>query len=233
MFWRIADFSKFYLANALKQPGLSFFEKIFNLKRLQQGWQRCVGQAKGFFAPAIAAMLARKEPIRDSEKIETIIALIRTEILSFISELKGLTEVESRYLLKEIADIEVISSYPSQYFNDTILEQLYASAEVLDGQYYESVLKLENYRSRIYGQRISQSVAETRWSTYLDESFDKSIYSDSKHFIFVQPTELQYPYYNSQLPDYVNFAGLGSRISLLYGLALNYKVSCLTLRTLF
>lgn len=230
LFWRIADFSKFYIADSLKQPGLRFYEKVYGLMRLQQGWQRCVGQGKTYFSTALAAVMARKEPI---DNVQFIIDAVRGEALKLISRFTAVNDDDKNALLKEVSAIEVLANYPSEYFDDSALEKLYQSASVIKGNYFETVLKLEHFRSTTYGQRISKTVKETRWSSYLDESFDKSIYSNSKSFIFMHPTDLQYPHYHAYLPDYINFARLGSKIASQYGIAINYIVSQFLLRVHF
>lgn len=184
-----------------------------------------MGQAKKYFAPALAAMVARDEKIQNIDQIKIIIDLVRNESLLAISESEEIKTDDKKKLLKDVSDIDVLYDYPSEYYNDTILEDLYKSADVVDGNYYESVLKLEHFLSQNYGQRILKTVEETQWSSYLDENFEKSTYSDSKSFIFIHPAELQYPYFDKHLPDYVNFGGLGSRVGILYGIAINYKVS--------
>lgn len=223
----MTDYSKHYLMNDLKLPALKFFEKVYGVFRLQQGWQRCIGQAKLFFAPAFAAAFAREDDIKGYEKVTAIVESLRFEALELVGRsLRDISSSEKNKLLKEISLIRIKYEYPPEYFNDTALNEFFETTEVVDGKYYETVLKLEFFKNQVNKKKIFKNVFDTTKSFYsdLDGTFDTSAFSISKNSISIHPTELQYPYFDIKLPDYVNFAGLGSRIGLLLGFAIHSKM---------
>jgi predicted metalloendopeptidase len=227
LFWRIADFSKGFLSTSIRQPGLKFAEVLHGIIKLPQLWKRCVKLTKIYFIPITSAMIARIEPFHEFDKIEKIIGAIRGEMLLLIENSSKIEDSMKESLLEKLGKTEVLAQYPSEYFNDTFLEKFYEPAEVTEGKYFESILKLEHFKIQIIKERILKTVNESKWSLYfdLDEPFQASSHLPSKNIIFLHPDDLLYPSYNHLLPDFVNFAGLGARLAILYGFAINYEVN--------
>ena len=203
---------------------LKFAEVVHGLIRLEQHWKRCANHIQGFFDIAVAAMLARSEKIDKSLKdAKSLAQSVELEVEGLVNQLNIENDEKSK-ILDELKVVELLTGYPKEYFNDSVLENHYRDLKIYDGEFMKSVFEIETFLSRRYGERILTPVKETVWQSLIEGESSDSYYSYTKNFIFIHPKHLKKPFFSADLPSYINYAGLGCTVSFFYGLAMHSKV---------
>jgi predicted metalloendopeptidase len=227
LFWRVVDGSKFFLSEAFKAPAFEFYEKIYGRQRYEQRWKRCVSRTKSLLSVSVNAMLAKKEGL-DQNKVAArkLIKKIQQQATIMIHQFT-LPILLKNEVLQLVNNVQTVSGYPKEYYNDSELEKYYKDLEVVDGKYFETVLKLKKFSRKSNGHRLLTPIKETEWQ-YLDD--DTSFFDDSLNLLYVHSNDLKSPTFDSDLPNYVNYAGLGWRVSNYLAISIISKVSFEKLR---
>lgn len=170
-------------------------------------------------------MLARSENSDESQRKEAniLIASVTQQVEGLINQMP-IPDEPKKKLAEKMTSIEVLAGYPQEFFDDTSMENYYKDLEIHDKKFFETVFSAEKFLNKKYGERISKSIRETQWQSFLDHSFDKSSYYRSKSLIYIQQKDLKSPIFNANLPSYVNFARLGWQVANLYGTAIVFEV---------
>lgn len=222
LFWRSADLVKTYMAQQVSEAGLKFYGKVFGIYRLEQRWKRCLGFAKRLFSVAFSALNARNVEIRTNEDTDLIIKLVKAETLKYVSSLEA--SEERTELMRRISSTKVLAGAPHEFLNDEVVDKYYKDAEIVDGEVFTNILKMEHFIKRKIGQRLFKPVAENLWNSHVDNFFDTTYYSLDKKFIFLGSSEFLSPYYDPELPQYIRFAGIGYEVANYFAFALENEV---------
>lgn len=222
-FWRVAEYSKFFLSVKYKGPALKLHEVLYGRQSAEQQWKRCVSQLKRLFGIATTAMVARQENEQNRNEINRIIDSVKHQVVKTLKNIP-MNPDESKNLVDKISSIAVFAGYSDEFFDDEALENYYSELEIYDGEFFKTAMKLESYLMNRYGNRILKPIADTRWQTFNGNSFQKSFYSSGKGTIYIHPNDLKSPVYNADWPIYINYARLGWQVSNLYGIAVSFEV---------
>lgn len=209
LFWKICDTSKTYMSDRMNEPGLRFYSKVFRLIRINQRWKRCVSSSQSLFSVAFASLIARNSKIRTNQETEEILSLVKEESLNYVRSALNISETDSIDLTRRLANTHVLVGPRKEFFNDEILEEYYKEADVVEGENFRNILKMEHFVKKKVGERLFKSVAETIWQSHVDNFFGSTFYSLDKKYIYFGSSELRSPYYDANLPSYLNFAGFG------------------------
>lgn len=209
LFWKISDVSKTYMSDKINEPGLTFYTKVFSLTRIEQRWKRCVSTSKRLFSVAFAALFARNSETRANNETEAILDFVKGESLKYVRSALNISEKDSVELTSRLAKTHVLVGPRKEFFIDDIIEDYYKEANVVAGENFGNILKMEYFVKKKIGDRLFKSVAETIWQSHVDNYFETTFYSLDKKYIFFGSSELKNPYYDSDLPHYMNFAGFG------------------------
>lgn len=223
--WRIAEKYKSFLANRLYAPGLEFFEEVFQVLRIAEGWKRCVHFTKKYFSTALGALLARTNRTRVDKDVEAFMKLVKDETLKYVETKLNISEAESKEFGRRLESTEIIFKPPQQFFDDSSLENYYRNLTVINNQHFKNVLRLQKFSSESIGARLFKPTSETLWQLIFEDSFEQTYYSKDLRFIYFNPLEFQSPHYHPDLPTYLNFAGIGSTVIKYLTFALNNEVS--------
>jgi predicted metalloendopeptidase len=227
LFWRIADRYKSFMANRLYEPGLHFFEEVFHISRIEEGWKRCVLFTKKYFSTALGALDARSNRKRVNQDVEAFMKLVKDETLKYVSQL-NITESESKEFQRRLENTEIFYKPPEQFFDDSTLESYYQNLTIYSNQYFKNILRLQKFSSKVTGARLFRPTSQTLWQFFLEDSYEETYYSSDLRFIYFSSSEFQSPHYHPDLPTYLNFAGIGSTVIKYLTFALNNEVSCST-----
>jgi neprilysin len=225
LFWRVADHSTFFLSVELKKASLKFHEKLYGRQRLEEQWKRCVDRVKRLFAISVAAMLANNDnsSIQDRVEANNLIQQIKLKVEGLIHQMP-IPEEPKKKLAERMASVEILAGYPQEFYDETKIETYYEDMVIYDGKFFQTVFSAEQFLNKKYGERISKSIKDTQWQSFLDSSFEKSYYSRARRTIYVHQRDLKSPLFNVELPNYINFARLGWQVANLYGIAIVFEV---------
>jgi predicted metalloendopeptidase len=220
-FWRVTEYSKFYMSIEYKQPALKLHETFYGRQTPEQQWKRCVSQLKSLLGISITALTARNENAQSRKEINEIIEAVKVQVKSSIEKIP-MNATEKEALIENIFAISIFIGYADEFYEDKILEDYYSNLEIYDGEFFKTAMKLESFGMTKYGEKKNKPIKETKWEN--TNSFAKSFYSTGKRTIFIHPNDLKSPIYNAELPNYVNYARLGWQVASLYGIAITFEV---------
>lgn len=229
--WRIIDNIKSLTTMKLNRPGLNFYGKVFGIIKPDERWKRCLAKTKHFFSVALAALSARNRKQKQENGADSITQLVKKESFGYLEEVLNSSHVNRSELVRRIANIQVLTGSPKEFFNDSILDDYYEDAEVYEGFHFKSALKMKRFASIKVGQRLDKPVAETIWQSYLDNFFDATFYSDDKKLLFLSSESLTSPNYDVDLPMFANFAGIGREVANYFALIIENEAEDLQINT--
>lgn len=216
-FWRLTDASKSFLSSKYFAPSLEFVG-IFGVSQNREGWKRCVTYTRKYFSLALSALLARKKVKSSYENFRSYVKAARQEIRVYINNL-NITKIDAENLAKRLDDTTVYVEPPSQFLNDSALDLYYQDLSIEKNQHFKNYLSLEKFTAAKRGFRLLKPTRETLWESYVDDLYETTYYSSGLKLISFSSTELESPNFHTDLPEYINWAGVGTIIMSYFSLA--------------
>lgn len=216
------------MSDDYKKPILKFSESLHGFLKLEQKWRRCVRHVKELFYIAVRSMLARKErSTYNYKEIRLLITSVKDQVKAFLEKVP-ITLVERNELTSKMTNIEIIVGYPEEYFDDSLIENYYDGLNIKADNYFKTVYEVKKISVQRNADKLSKPVQDTKWQSFFENKITSSTYSLDGNYMFISHGDLKTPLYDENFPIYLNYAGLGWRVGVLFGIALVFEVTSIS-----
>uniref|UniRef100_A0A7E4UU81 Neprilysin n=1 Tax=Panagrellus redivivus TaxID=6233 RepID=A0A7E4UU81_PANRE len=180
------------------------------LQIYKEGVENCVGYTANKFLEPVAQMYTTKYFDYDgvAPKVKEMIALIRESLHETINNATWLDDPTRQHAIKKLKEMKEIVAYSDTLFNDTIMNQKWNIPFDPTDHFY-------TLSARVKHKKLANKLATWNKTPKFDmiDNDVNAYHTWRQNGIYVGAAILELPYYQSNVPDYVNFAGIGHVIA--------------------
>jgi neprilysin len=183
---------------------------ISNVPRLQQCFDIT---DSSFFSKAVSSLYVRKyfnEEIKT--KVLQTVSYIRNAFEEMLKKNAWMDVKTKANALQKLHKMAQMIGYADQYLNNSKIEEYYATwpAEIDEKKYFESTLKIR-FAAKERELKLLDSTVDD-WPEATEPAVVNAVYSLFFNKIFIPAAILQGDFFNSSLPQYMNYGGIGTII---------------------
>lgn len=208
MLWKFVRHRINSLDDRFYEAKQKFYNILIGRKKSPPRWKTCVNQVNSNMGMAVGAMFVR-EYFDDSSKQDTLAMTheLQQTFREILNETHWLDDETKVLAESKVNRMSLKIGYPDYILNIDELNQKYADLDIHPDRYFENVLNVLRYLTRIEQNRLRERVNRTAWNTA--PAVVNAYYSRNKNQIIFPAAILQPPFYHRHLPRSFNFGGIG------------------------
>lgn len=193
---------------AFRDLAFRFSQRVFGLSQKTARWQGCTGNVNTNFGMAVSYLYVQKHFNNQSKaKALEMVGDVRDAFVEMVGELQWMdTETKSRTLDKAHA-MRPFIGFPGWLLQPGQLEKFYQGVEVIEGQLFETYLKLSDKSIKKTLEDLRRSPDYNRWVT--PATAVNAFYSPVLNSVTFPAGILQPPFYGLGL-EALNYGAIGA-----------------------
>ncbi|RCH84379.1 hypothetical protein CU098_005069, partial [Rhizopus stolonifer] len=174
----------------------------------------CVKEISAYFGHLLGRYYVMKsfggEPQR--KKIAQLVDSILTSWIKRLKENTWLDEETRDFAIKKASNIVTQLAYgivDPDVRSSRSISSYYSSFSVNENDYFQNMLSVYNASYRLSWSHFGKEVYKNKWDDEIPPSDVNAFYRVLHNDITVPAGILQFPFFSSELPDYMNYGGIG------------------------
>ena len=201
--WQVIDDAASYLSDEISAANFDFYGKTLSGKQEQSPrWKRAVGVVNGTLGEAVGQMyVAKYFPPEAKERMVNLVKNLQASLGERIDNLEWMSDETKAKAREKLATFYVKVGYPDKwrdYSGLTIDPSL---------SYYENLKRASDFEDAYELSFIDQPVDRDKW--YMTPQTVNAYYNPSTNEICFPAGILQYPFFDMQADDAMNYGAIG------------------------
>uniref|UniRef100_A0A1I8GIA4 Neprilysin n=1 Tax=Macrostomum lignano TaxID=282301 RepID=A0A1I8GIA4_9PLAT len=173
----------------------------------------CYRKTRHWMRHAVSALFVA-DHLSSSVKgeVDSMYKALQDELTSSIDRLTWLSNEEKSKAKEKVGGIRDFIGYSETEVSDSYLDAFYKTLSIGDNDYLlQLAINRQAFHLQYQSSRIGKQPDRSEWD---GSTYDTNLHLNNQLVRLTIPAgSLQWPYYGRGLPDYVNFATLGEKIS--------------------
>merc|ERR1711971_369474 len=217
MAWRVVKSSMKYLGKEARSIRLNFNKVKYGVGTDQSAWKRCTKKVgfsnqndKKTFQYVAGSMYARHifdiEAKRQVDDMSNYIRKAFVEILQKIDWMDSDTKTEA---FNKLEKMHQTLGYPEEYLDKDKIDNIHKGLKMREGDYFDNVLKLNIHFEKLWLLKLREVVDPYSWKDFDTVPVVNAFYGKDFNLMKFPAGILQGVFFNSKVPRYMNFGGIG------------------------
>ena len=200
--WNLVNSMAPYLSSNFVDERFDFKGKFLNGQKVNRPrWKRVLATTSGALGEAIGQLYVEKYfPPEAKEKAKSIVEELRTSLSERISNLDWMTDETKIEAQKKLSGFGVKIGYPDKWRD-------YSELQVNPDSYVKNVIASNYFDHKETLSKINKPVQKWEWG--MNPQTVNAYYSPTRNEIVFPAAILQFPYYNVNVDDAINYGAMG------------------------
>lgn len=200
--WNLVRSMSPYLSSNFVDERFDFSGKFLNGQKINRPrWKRVQATTSGALGEAIGQLyVAKYFPPEAKAKAQEIVEALKISMAESIKDLEWMTEGTKKEALKKLKGFGVKIGYPDKWKD-------YSDLEVTTDSYIENVMTSNYFDHKETLSKINKPVRDWEWG--MNPQRVNAYYSPTRNEIVFPAAILQFPFYNVNVDDAINYGGMG------------------------
>jgi putative endopeptidase len=200
--WQLIDQTASYLSSDFDKQNFSFFGTVLSGRQAQQDrWKRVLNTTSGALGEALGQeYVARFFPPEAKERMLELVENLRLALSDRINNLEWMSPKTKEYAQEKLDVINVKIGYPDEWID-------YSKLEIEGDSYVGNVLAANRFDFQRTLDKIDKPVDRKEW--HMSPQTVNAYYNPSLNEVVFPAAILQYPFFNMEADDAVNYGAIG------------------------
>lgn len=200
--WNLLRSTASYLSSAFVDEQFEFNGKFLNGQKVNKPrWKRVQSTTSGALGEAIGQLYVEKYfPPEAKEKAKSIVEALKVSMGERIKEVEWMSEKTKEEALKKLAGFGVKIGYPDKWID-------YSDLEVSSDSYIKNIFASNYFDHKETLSKINKPVQEWEWG--MNPQTVNAYYNPTRNEIVFPAAILQFPFYNVNVDDAINYGAMG------------------------
>ncbi len=200
--WHLIDQTASYLSSDFDDQNFAFFGTVLSGRKAQQErWKRVLITTSAGLAEALGQeYVARFFPPEAKERMLELVENLRLALSDRINNLEWMGEETKKYAQEKLAVINVKIGYPDKWID-------YSDLQINRDSYVGNVLAANRFDFQRTLDKMDKPVDRDEW--HMSPQTVNAYYNPSLNEIVFPAAILQYPFFNMEADDAVNYGAIG------------------------
>ena len=191
-----------YLSDDFVDADFEFYGKVMSGKQEQQPrWKRSLNTVNGALGEAVGEMYVEKYfPASSKEKMLTLVGNLQTALSERINGLEWMSDTTKAKAQEKLAAFTVKIGYPDKWRD-------YSGLEIKDDSYWANVRRSNIFDMAYQLADVDKPVDKSRW--HMNPQTVNAYYNPTTNEICFPAGILQYPFFDTDADDAVNYGAIG------------------------
>ncbi len=200
--WNLVRSMSPYLSSDFVNERFDFNGKFLNGQKVNKPrWKRVQAATSGALGEAIGQLYVKKYfPPEAKAKAKKIVESLKVSMAESIKNLEWMTEVTKKEALKKLDAFGVKIGYPDKWKD-------YSGLKVTSDSYVKNIMAANYFDHEETLSKINQPVRKWEWG--MNPQTVNAYYSPTRNEIVFPAAILQFPFYNVNVDDAINYGGMG------------------------
>lgn len=215
LFWRLTEYSAYYLNSDIRKRQLAYNTVTIGKKELSARWKECISLINNKLSTAAGALYIRR--YFHPEAKQTAAQMVEQIRKEFKEVLKQNTWMDAKTKLAANNKVDAIIShigYPDELYDDEKLDEYHKPIDLNRTNYLRSILNINKFYMSYEFNTLRKPVNKSEWILHSSPTFINAFYSFEENSIELPAGILQGIFFSADRPLYLNFGGIGSCLSL-------------------
>lgn len=217
--WRIYKSVVSDLNKAARDLRQEYIKALHGVAKASPDWKRCLGSV-GFNTysggmVAVAGSMYVRHYFKPEEKkvVETMISYIRAAFDGMLDKVDWMDEITREKAKKKLKNMDQFIAYPDEVLDESIIEEFYGPLDAMSPEtYLQNDLKLNKFSTARALKQLREKIDTKHWTEHYVVALVNAFYNPDVNSIEFPAGILQGAFYNSKLPEYMNFGAIGAVI---------------------
>ncbi|KAK0158820.1 hypothetical protein PV328_009769 [Microctonus aethiopoides] len=188
--------------------GFQFSQKVFGLKEKTPRWKKCTGNVNSNFGMALTYVYVQQHfDERAKEKALQMLLDIRAAFDEMVTELEWMDAGTRARAHRKLYAMRPFVGFPEWISDPQKLDKFYEGAEVIDGELFETFLKLTNVGVKKTLNSLREKPDKDRWIS--TGTTVNAFYSAALNSVTFPAGILHPPFYGNGLES-INYGAMGA-----------------------
>ena len=139
-----------------------------------------------------------------------MITYIRAAFNTMLDKVDWMDDITRDKAKKKLKNIDQFVAYPNELLEELTLEEFYSSLESMSSStYLKNELKVNRFSTTRALKQLRVKINTKHWTEHYQVALPNAFYSPDGNSIQFPAGILQGAFYNSKLPEYMNFGAIG------------------------
>ena len=139
-----------------------------------------------------------------------MITYIRAAFNTMLDKVDWMDDITRDKAKKKLENIDQFVAYPDELLEESILEEFYSSLDSMSSStYLKNDLKVNRFSTTRALKQLRVKIDTRHWTEHSKVALVNAFYNPDKNSIQLPAGILQGAFYNSKLPEYMNFGAIG------------------------
>lgn len=178
LFWRLTEYSAYYLNGDVRKRQLAYNTVTIGKKELSARWKECISLTNNKLSTAAGALYIRK--YFHPEAKQTAAEMVDQIRKEFKDVLKQITWMDVNTKLAANDKVDAIVShigYPDELYDDKKLDEYHNAIELNRTNYLRSVLNINKFYMSYEFNSLRKPVNKSEWILHSSPTFINAFYS--------------------------------------------------------
>ena len=215
MVWRMIKASMKYLGKDAREIRQRYRKVIKGIATEKSPWKRCTNLV-GFNSfdsklnYAAGSMYARHIfDIEAKRQVDDMTNYVRKAFMEMLEKLDWMDEETKREAFTKLDKIHQTLAYPVEYLDQEIIDGIHKGLVMAEDDFLGNVLKLSVHFKKIEVMKLRENVDPYDWRDFENVAVVNAFYNPDFNKMEFPAGILQGGFFNSKLPRYMNFGGIG------------------------
>lgn len=182
LIWRLVDYAGSQVIGSVKYSKFQLEHTINGKQDMEQSWKECINVIKSELAYVTGWHFTKDDPFKLKRSAIEILDSIKYEFSLLINNSRWFDDAVRVELNKKIEHLSEFIAYPDVTgFNESEIINFYDEIDVVENQYYRSLLQLriidaDNKFKETFASKDSDDNADC-WKKYLPPTLISAVYS--------------------------------------------------------
>ncbi|XP_035221859.1 neprilysin-2-like [Stegodyphus dumicola] len=210
MLWRVVKESLPNLAEDSRALMHDYESVMSGQSKQKPRWEQCLWSVSGSLGVALSSYYVREHFKEESKQAAVnMVQYIQDEILDILKNIDWMDSETKKHAKEKAEAIVPHIGYPTELLNDSYVADLYKDLRLTNESYFENARKLRIWSTDEMFSRLREPFIKGLWKNYAEVAVVNAYYAPTENTINFPAGILQHPLFNSDQPQYLNFAAIG------------------------
>jgi len=192
------------LSAAFVNENFHFAQNFSGAKEQLPRWKRCTNATNGALSEAVGQEYVRRTfTEQDKARANAIVTNLRAALHDRIEQLGWMSDATKKQALAKLDAFTQKVGYPDKWKD-------YSDLQVVDGSYYANLRRVTDWGEAKSWAKLGKPIDRTEW--LMTPSDVNAYYRPDWNEIVFPAGVLQFPFFNPQADDAVNYGAMGAAI---------------------
>lgn len=200
--WNLINGAADYLSSNFVKENFHFYGTVFSGKeKMKDRWKKVLGETSGDLGEAVGKLYVEKYfPAAAKQKMLKLVGNLKLALKERIQNLEWMSETTKKLAAEKLEKMNVKVGYPDKWID-------YSSVDISKDSYYKNVMAANKFNVKRELNKIGKPVDRSEWG--MTPQTVNAYYSPNMNEIVFPAAILQYPFFDLNADDAVNYGAIG------------------------